>query len=143
MATALNAQTPNYKPAKLLRQSKRRGETGWRILMHASSDDLRTGGKAAGNRNAQLLGARFPLRVESVMEPLTHFAGKRKELAVTIEFDRFLRRIKDNLAVMAALEMDLQHALQFVVYVAVQIARNLLERVFTIHEYLTPFKNLA
>lgn len=77
------------------------------------------------------------------MEPLTHIAGKRKELAVTIELDRFLRRIKDNLAVMAALEMDLQHALQFVVHVAVQIPRNLLECVFTIHECSTPFKNLA
>jgi hypothetical protein len=77
------------------------------------------------------------------MEALTHLAGKRKELAVTIELDRFLRRIKDNLAMMATLEMDLQHALQFVVHVPVQIARNLLECVFTIHECSTPFKNLA
>ena len=77
------------------------------------------------------------------MQPFTNSIRKRKELAITVELDRFLRRIKNDLAVMATLEMDLQHALQFVVYVPVQIARNLLERVFAIHECLTSFKNLA
>ena len=77
------------------------------------------------------------------MQPFTNSIRKRKDLAVAIKFDRLLRRIKDDLAVMAALEMDFEHALQFVVYVAVQIPRNLLECVLTIHECLTPFKDLA
>lgn len=77
------------------------------------------------------------------MKPLTDPAGKRKDFAVTIKLDRFLRRIENNLAVMAALEMDFQHTPQFLIYVAIQIAGNLLERVFTIHECLTSFKDLA
>lgn len=77
------------------------------------------------------------------MEPLADPAGKRKELAVTIKFDGLLRCIVDHLAMMAALEMDFQHVLEFVIHVAIQVARKLLERIFTFHECLTSFQNLA
>ena len=77
------------------------------------------------------------------MKPLADPLGKRKELAVTIKFDGLLRRIIDHLAMMAALEMDFQHVLEFVIHVAIQVARKLLERIFTFHECLTSFQNLA
>lgn len=68
------------------------------------------------------------------MEPLADSVGKRKELAVTIKLDGLLRRIIDHLAVMAALEMDFQHVFEFVIHIAIEIARKLLERIFTFHE---------
>ena len=77
------------------------------------------------------------------MKPFAHLIGNRKELAVTVKFNGLLRRIIDDLAVMAALEMDFQHVLQFFVHIAIQIARKLLERIFTFHECLTSFENLA
>jgi hypothetical protein len=147
MTTALNAQTLNYKSAKPLRQSKPGLEPdgGFSISggIYACDNSSGSGRRAAGNPDVQLLGAGFPFHAERVMQPLTHPVGKRKELAVTIKFDRLLCRIKDDLAVMTALKMDFQHALKFVVYFTVQIARNLLKCVFTIHECLTSFKNLA
>lgn len=77
------------------------------------------------------------------MKAIADPVGKCKKLAVTIEFDRLLRGIEDYLAVMAALQMNLKHLSQLIVQIPIQIARNLLDCIFTIHEYLTSFKNLA
>ncbi len=77
------------------------------------------------------------------MQTLTDSAWKRKQLAVTIEFNRLLCRVEDHLAVMATFQMNFQHLPQFIVQVSIQIARNLLDCIFTVHEYLTSFKDLA
>jgi hypothetical protein len=77
------------------------------------------------------------------MQPVADCIRKRKEFAIAIKLNGLLRRVKDNLAVMAALEMYFQHAFQFIVHIAVEVTRNLFERVFTIHLCLTSFKNLA
>jgi hypothetical protein len=73
------------------------------------------------DKSSLLLTAGFPLRAQRVMQALTDGIGKRKQLAITVEFDRLLCSIKDNLAVMATLEMNLQHAFQVIVHVPVQI----------------------
>lgn len=70
-------------------------------------------------------------------------AWKREQFAVAIELDGFSRCIEDNLAMIATLKVLFQSTFQIVVQIPVQIAGNLLERVFTIHEYLTSLKNLA
>ena len=77
------------------------------------------------------------------MQTIPNGVGKRKEFTVAIEFDGLSRRIKNDLAVIATLKVKLQSPFQIVVQIPVQIAGNLLERVFTIHEYLTSFKDLA
>jgi hypothetical protein len=77
------------------------------------------------------------------MEPLSDPIGKRKKFTVTVKLDGLLRCIVDHLAVMTALEVDFQHVLEFVVHIAIEIARKLLERIFTFHECLTSFQNLA
>lgn len=147
MLPDLNVQTSNYRLARLSRQREGQVVTRWktseRWLELLVERRLTAGREAAGNHCDRLFGAGFPLRAKSVMEPLADPVGKRKELAVTIKFDGLLRRVVDHLAVMAALEMDFQHLLEFVVHVAIQIARKLLERIFTFHECLTSFQNLA
>ena len=104
---------------------------------------FRTWKKSGVKISGQLPGSGFPLRTQRLMQPVTDCVWKREELAVAIKFNRLLRRIKDNLTMVAALEMHFQQAFQFIVHVAVQVIRNLIERVFTIHECLTSFKNLA
>src|SRR5579875_4111534 len=101
------------------------------------------GVKPVGNRAFRLLGPGFPLRAQGVMEALTNPAGKREELAVTVEFNGLLRGVENHLAVMATFQMSCQHLSQFIVQVSIQIARNLLECIFTVHECLTSFKELA
>lgn len=91
----------------------------------------------------QLLTAGFPLCAQRVMQALTDGIGERKQLTIAIKFDCLLRGIKNNLAVMATLEMKLQHAFQLFIHVPVQVACNLSDRVFAVHECLTSFKSLA
>jgi hypothetical protein len=107
---------------------------------------MRKAQRAAEERReilVELPGFGFPLCAKRVMQPVTDCMGEREEFSVAIKFDRLLRRIKNNLAVAATLEMNFQHLLQIIVHIAVQVARNLIECVFTIHECLTSFKNLA
>ena len=104
---------------------------------------FRTWKKSGVKISGQLPGSGFPLRTQRLMQPVTDCVWKREELAVAIKFNRLLCCIKDNLAVMATLEMNFQHAFQLIVHVDVQLTRKLLERIFTIHECLPSIKNLA
>jgi hypothetical protein len=83
--------------------------------MNSCRDNWGTERSIAENRAAELLGPGFPLCAQSIVQALSDRVWKWKELAVTIKFDSLLGGIKDNLAVVAALDVGFQHALQLVV----------------------------
>ena len=73
------------------------------------------------DKSSLLLTAGFPLRAQRVMQALTDGIGEREQLAIAIKLNCLLRCIKNNLAMMATLEMNFQHAFQVIVHVPVQI----------------------
>jgi hypothetical protein len=69
---------------------------------------------------------------QGFVESSANVVRERKELAVAIELNGLLGRVKHGVAVLTLVQVRFQDPLQLVVQVAVQIIRDLIDRLLTV-----------
>jgi len=105
---------------------KKESHTSYFLELNATSD-FNVG-------DSVLLGRSLALAADDLVEAVADIIGKAEKFTVTVKLNRFARRVKDNLAVLAVREMRAEVHFQNFVDVSVQIVRKLFDHFLTANQ---------